>query len=341
MFAGAASLMNGAEATLVLGQADFTSRDSGAGAAQMANPSNVFVDASDNLWVCDQSNHRILKFASVSTLSNGAAASVVIGQAGFGMGGSSTGANRLYYPADVLVDGEDHLWIADPSNHRVLRFDGAASLVSGASAAVVFGQVNFTSNSLGTTATTMRLPSSLAMQSDGSLWVADQLSHRVLYFLDAASKGNGAAADGVVGQPDLSTGTAGLSARRLNGPTYGIAFDLEGRLWVPDTQNNRVLRFPTVPSPPADLLPPNLILRSKVPRVTTKSTIRISGSASDDNGVAAVQYRVGGRAFSRATGTTSWSFRAKLKVGKNRIQLFATDGAGNASPRKTLTVERK
>jgi sugar lactone lactonase YvrE len=307
----------------------------------MANPANVFVDASDNLWVCDYSNHRVLKFASVSTLSNGAAASVVIGQSDFGAGGSSTEANGLYHPADVLVDGNDHLWIVEQSNNRVLRFDGAASLVSGASATVVLGQVNFTSNSQGTTSTTMRVPSSLAMQSDGSLWVADQFNNRVLFFLDAASKGNGAAADGVIGQPNLSTGTAGLSDRRIEGPAFGIAFDLEGRLWVSDTQNDRVLRFPTVPLPPADLSPPNLTLLGKIPRATTKSTIKVSGSAIDESGVAAVHYRVGAGAFSRASGTTSWSFKARLKNGKNKIQLFATDTAGNASPRKSLTVVRK
>jgi len=340
MYEDAATLVNAPEAHLVLGQQDFDSANTGTGAAQMANPTGVFVDASDNLWVCDNSNHRVLKFASVSALSTGAAASVVIGQSGFGLGGNSTAVNRLSYPADVLVDEEDHLWIADQSNHRVLRFDGAGTLASGASAAIVLGQVNFTTNSPGTTATTMRIPSSLAMQSDGSLWVADQLNSRVLFFLDAASKSTGAAADGVIGQPDLNTGTAGLSSKRMNQPSHGIAFDLEGRLWVSDTQNNRALRFPTVPLPPSDVTPP-LLSVNKVPKTTKKSSLKISGTSSDDGGVADVKYRVGKGAYTRATGTTSWSFKARLKPGNNKIQLYATDTAGNASPAKTLSVARK
>jgi hypothetical protein len=90
MFENAASITSGAEASLVLGQTDFTSALSGMGAAEMMNPCHVFVDTAKNLWVCDYANHRVLKFASVSTLSNGAAASVVIGQSDFGSASGGT-----------------------------------------------------------------------------------------------------------------------------------------------------------------------------------------------------------------------------------------------------------
>jgi sugar lactone lactonase YvrE len=52
-------------------------------------------------------------------------------------------------------------------------------------------------------------------------------------------------ADGVVGQPDVSSGLPdfeGISARSLSGPT-GVAFDASGNLFVADYGNNRVLGY--------------------------------------------------------------------------------------------------
>jgi DNA-binding beta-propeller fold protein YncE len=49
------------------------------GDAKMINPSGVFVDGGDKVWVADAYNNRVLKFGAVSTLVNGAAAVLVLG----------------------------------------------------------------------------------------------------------------------------------------------------------------------------------------------------------------------------------------------------------------------
>jgi len=41
--------------------------------------------------------------------------------AGYTSYGTST-LDRLYYPADVLFDANDNLYVVDTSNHRVLQF---------------------------------------------------------------------------------------------------------------------------------------------------------------------------------------------------------------------------
>jgi len=83
------------------------------------------------------------------------------------------------------------------------------------------------------------------------LYVADVFNNRVLGFKDARNVQSGQKADIVIGQPDFYTavpnypgGTAqSLSASSLSFPE-GVAVDANGDLWVADTSNARVLRFP-------------------------------------------------------------------------------------------------
>ena len=88
----------------------------------------------------------------------------------------------------------------------------------------------------------MNNPIGVHVDDAGRLWVGDYGNNRVLRFDDAANKANGAAADGVLGQPDFTTSSAATTAEKMAGPV-GISADAAGRLWVSDFNNQRVLRF--------------------------------------------------------------------------------------------------
>ncbi|HET8549998.1 MAG TPA: hypothetical protein VFL57_18435 [Bryobacteraceae bacterium] len=94
------------------------------------------------------------------------------------------------------------------------------------------------------------LPQDVAVDRSGTpsaLYVADLGNHRVLAWRDAATFRNGAPADLVIGQVNKTTALPlgpGLGrATGLNSPS-SVAVDAAGNLWVHDTGNNRVLRFP-------------------------------------------------------------------------------------------------
>lgn len=239
-----AGFKNGRSADLVLGQAGFVTDTAALSQTGMSFPRDIATDpVSGKVFVCDSTNDRILRFASHLSLTNGAQAEVVIGQDDFDSNDvTDLGQSRLDGPARLYVDHEGRLWVADQNNNRVLRFDNAASLATGAAANGVLGQSGFDTDSSGTTPSTMHSPVGVAGDANGTLWVADQLNHRVLRFDNAAQKANGASADGVLGQPDFVTATPGTSSIRMFEPT-GIHLDKDGRLWVGERINNRVLRF--------------------------------------------------------------------------------------------------
>ena len=100
------------------------------------------------------------------------------------------------------------------------------------------------------------------------LYVADPLNNRVLGFLDYRKVDAGATADVVIGQPDLRSSVMNYPTNSATRTTdqglwspEGIAVDSAGNLYVADTCNARVLRFPPPFSQPQGLAPhANLVL---------------------------------------------------------------------------------
>ncbi len=237
-------LSSGQSAVGVLGPADLVTRPTAAVTASRFNgPNGVALDrATGKLFVADRANHRVLRWASADAMNNGSAAEAVLGQPDFVTGTSGLSAVKMNNPIGVHVDAAGRLWVGDYGNNRVLRFDDASAKATGSAADAVLGQPDFVTNTSATTAVKMSGPVGLCIDAAGRLWVSNFGNHRVLRFDDAANKANGAAADAVLGQPDFTTGTSGLSAVKMNNPN-SVCIDASGRLYVSDYTNRRVLRF--------------------------------------------------------------------------------------------------
>jgi sugar lactone lactonase YvrE len=247
-FSSAAAAVSGTAAEAVLGQPDFTSNGYSTTQSGMNSPSGVAVDASGNLYVSDLYNNRVLRFNHAATDTNGQNADAVLGQPDFT---SSTAASSpptqsgMYYPFGLVVDASGNLYVADCNNHRVLRFNHAASITNGANANVVLGQPNFASSTSATSQSGMSYPRGQAVDASGNLYVVEAGNNRVLLFNHAATDTNGQNADGVLGQPNFTSNTAASYPPTQSGmwdPT-DVAVDASGNLYVADIYNHRVLGF--------------------------------------------------------------------------------------------------
>ena len=236
-------LFNNMPASGVLGQLSFTSNQSGTTVSSLNSPSGVAIDpTTGKLFVADRYNNRVLRWDSISKMENGSPAEAIFGQSDFITSSSDLSASKFNDPLRVFVDSSGSLWVSDYLNNRVLRFDSASFKTTGSSADGVLGQQSFTTNTSGTSANKMKGPIGVFVDGGGRLWVSDRLNHRVLRFDNASSKSNGANADGLLGQPDFTTGMSGLSATKMNRP-MGVYVDSEDYLWVCEDDNNRAIRF--------------------------------------------------------------------------------------------------
>lgn len=329
-FVAASFLANNPPADYVFGQPDFTTVTQGTSATKMDYPAGIAIGPDDTLWVAEADNNRVLRFANITLKSSGAAADGVLGQADFNTAVSAASATGMYEPYSLTVDGSGRLWVADTSNHRILRFDNAASLANGAPANGVLGQANFTDFNIATTATGLNYPYGVLAGPDGTVYIGDYSNGRIIGHRNAAAKPNGAAADFVLGKPDFTSTDTGPTASLLTGPV-NLSLSPQGHLFVADYDDHRVVRFEPVKSPKVTI--------STRKTTTSSGTYSIKGTATGQT--TKVTYRVGKSGpFKTAKGAASWSFKAKLKPGKNLITVVA-EGPGGMSAAKTVTITRK
>lgn len=236
---------NGAPADVVLGQPSADTALSNAppvrSGLQFDTPTQVVSDGT-RLAVVDSSNHRVLLYKQLPQQGD-VLPDVVLGQADFvgakpNSGLSAPTAATLSEPSGVALDN-GRVVIVDPGNYRVLIWN-VFPTQNFAPADVVLGQSDFTTGTPQPPATGLS-PAGVFLDQ-GVLYVADGGNNRVLLFKDLSR--SGAAADRVLGQPDLDQITAnngGQKAYSLAQP-YAVSV-ASGRLFVADSGNHRVLSF--------------------------------------------------------------------------------------------------
>ena len=209
--------------------------------------------------------------AAAADFTTGQAARLVIGQTTFtnqdpNSSDTVLGAvSGIAYAADTLFVADSNRVQATSSNHRVLLFQNLSSQLPSPTdelqynrncpvcvgqATVVLGQPDFTTTTLNLTASANDLRTPTSVASDGvHLVVADTDHNRVLIWNHIPNTNN-APADVVVGQPDFSSNVVPANniptANSLLGP-QGVWIQ-NGKLYVADTQNNRVLIYNQIPT---------------------------------------------------------------------------------------------
>jgi hypothetical protein len=107
-------------ADLVLGQADFSGNGSGQGLDQLNLPGAVRVDSSDNVFIADTYNHRILEYAGPLTPADSGEAGVIWGS-GFGDYPSSGGPGPTGIEFDIGTNGTPtgNIWVNNYNGNGV------------------------------------------------------------------------------------------------------------------------------------------------------------------------------------------------------------------------------
>ncbi len=208
------------------GYASFTGDTAVATSAEVNHPEDVAVDSSFNVYIADTLNGAIRK------ITNDGLINTVVGDGSIGFagdGGAATSAG-LIEPYAVVVDSSGQIYIAEPEDGRIRKVDtkGNINTIAGT------GTLGYGGDNGAATSATFYLPTGVAVDSSGNVYIADSLNNRL-------RKISGTNVNTVAGNGGLSySGDGGLATKaQLNAPR-GTAVDSSGNFYIADTANNAV-----------------------------------------------------------------------------------------------------
>jgi sugar lactone lactonase YvrE len=192
--------------------------------ASFNNPFGLAIDSSNNLYVADTGNYIIRK------ITPSGAVSTLAGSAGNPGSANGTGNSAQFnFPLGVAVDTNGNVYVAEGSNEDIRKITPAGLVTTFAGLAGSYGTADGTGS-----AARFNWPSSLAMDANGNLFVADNENSTIRKITPAGVvttiagfPGSGGAADGT-----------GNVARFYN--PNGLAVDAAGNIYVADTGNNAI-----------------------------------------------------------------------------------------------------
>jgi len=217
--------LDGAVTTLAGLAGTSGSTDSTGASARFNTPAGIAIDSAGNLYVADTNNHTIRKITSLGVVTT------LAGSAG--LSGTTNGAGtaaRFYHPAGIAIDTNGTLYVADSDNHIIRKLIGNGATVT---VSTLAGQAGIPGFSDGTSASqaTFNTPLDLALDSTGTLYVADTNNHTIRKITNGLTVTTIAGQAGVLGNAD-GVGTAA----RLKAPA-GLALDRAGYLYIADSSH--------------------------------------------------------------------------------------------------------
>jgi uncharacterized protein (TIGR03437 family) len=208
---------------------------SGDGAAAtnslMAAPAGVALDNAGAVYFSDSLNDVVRKFSLSGNIAT-IAGNFNNGPGFSGDNGAATSAS-LNTPVGIAVDSTGNIYVADRLNNRIRKISATGTITAFAG--------NGVAGSSGdgglATAATMRSPAGLAIDSAGTVYIADTGNHRVRKVTSDGKISNVAG----IGAAGYSGDLGNATLAGLNSPA-GIAVDKTGNLYIADTSNSRIRR---------------------------------------------------------------------------------------------------
>lgn len=197
------------------------------------NPSGIALDRFGNLFIADTGNNRI----RMLTLKGNLITVAGTGRRGFNGDKSVPMSTDLNAPTALAFNSKGELYISDTGNNRIRKIDlttGRIETVAGTGAAGMRGDVGLAANA------ELNAPTAILFDDKDNLFIADTRNHKVRLVTARKNMMLTLAGTGLEGFDGDNSRKSADS--RFDDPT-GLALDGQGRLYVSDTDNQRIRRI--------------------------------------------------------------------------------------------------
>jgi sugar lactone lactonase YvrE len=193
-------------------------------AARFAFPQGLAFDAAGNLFVADSNNRKIRRITPAAVVTTFAGSSQ-------GYEDGLPGVAKFDHPQGLAIDAAGNLYVPDDMNHAIRKVTPAGAVTTLTGGRAVFGVVDTDRDSR------FNLPSGMARDSGGNLYVADRANHIVRRITPDGAVTTIAGMAGQSGSTDGPPGEAKFSS------PLGIVAGSDGTVYVADSGNHTIRRI--------------------------------------------------------------------------------------------------
>ena len=226
--------------TLVSGNGDWGDSTGSKTETQFGHISGMAFDSSGNLFVSDQSHHKIKKLTFDP--STGAATSTDFAGSGSYSFENANGTSASFkHPMGIAIDSNDNLYVSDQNNHNIRKITPSGDVTTYAGNPNQNGGWGQKDGSL--TTARFRSPGPLTMDSNGDLWVAD-LDANTIIKIDVSEGYVSRFAGQVMNNSSHADGT--LDEAKFSRPS-SISLN-SSSIFIVDQNSHRIRKIDLLPS---------------------------------------------------------------------------------------------
>lgn len=198
--------------------------------SQILQPLDVAVDDSGNIYFSETANNKI----RIVTKKTGILSTIAgIGSYGFSGDGGPATAAEIFYPYGLVVDAAHDVYFADEDNYRIRKVTYSTGIINTLAGN---GTMGYNNDGIQATAAELNYPTGVALDEMGNVYISDYGNHRIRMVDISNGIISTYAGDGT---PGSNGDGSPATAAQLNYPA-GVAFDINGNLYIADEHNNKV-----------------------------------------------------------------------------------------------------
>ena len=318
------------------GQAGFSGDDGPAINAMLNGPTGIVVDSEGSLDIADRGNNRIRRVDSAGNITTVAGT----GKSEFSGDAGPAVKAGLASPSSVAFDSEGNLYVADTGNNRIRRVDSSGQITTVAGN----GGLGFQGDGGPATKATLASPMGLAVDDNGTIYLADALNNRIRR-VDATGMITTAAGSSRAG----FSGDGGPATEASLSTPSAVALGSGGTFFIADRLNQRIRRVDSsgiittvagnglagddvLNQPPVAKAGPEQSVECTSPSLTP---VTLDGSGSTDPDNDPLTFTWSGP-FAKTTGVRP---QVRLPLGRSTVTLVVNDGQADSKPAtNTITV---